>query len=259
METSDDQFLGGALTIRQPVRGYRAGIDAILLAAAAPIERGQGCRVLDVGAGAGTVGLAVARRIEDARVTLLEIDYVLAELATENARRNRLADRVTVIAADAAQGGALAQGASCIDGLSPGTFTHAVANPPYFTDGSGTPSPDPIKARSHQMAASDLDKWLRLIATTLVAGGWVTLVFRTDGLSSLLATIEPRFGGTELLPIHARAGDPATRCLVRARKGSRAPLTIRSGLVIHESPRADSHRFTPMVEAVLRHGAQLAW
>ena len=60
----------------QPQNGYRAGLDAVLLAAAAPAT--PGIRVLDVGAGVGVVGLAVARRIADAHVTLVERDPLLA-------------------------------------------------------------------------------------------------------------------------------------------------------------------------------------
>ena len=55
--TTEDAFLGGALRILQPKDGYRAGIDAVLLAAAAPLRQGRVEQVLDVGAGVGVVGL----------------------------------------------------------------------------------------------------------------------------------------------------------------------------------------------------------
>ena len=70
----DDAFLGGALRILQPQEGYRAGLDAVLLAAAAPVRASRKDRVLDVGAGVGVVGLAVAQRMHRAHVTLVERD-----------------------------------------------------------------------------------------------------------------------------------------------------------------------------------------
>ena len=58
--------------VLQPAAGYRAGLDAVLLAAAAPLQPGRVEQVLDVGAGVGVVGLAVARRAADAVVTMVE-------------------------------------------------------------------------------------------------------------------------------------------------------------------------------------------
>ncbi|HET6223567.1 MAG TPA: hypothetical protein VFE11_15445, partial [Dongiaceae bacterium] len=52
-DVTDDAFLGGALRILQPKEGYRAGIDAVFLAAAAPARTSRKERVLDVGAGVG--------------------------------------------------------------------------------------------------------------------------------------------------------------------------------------------------------------
>ena len=57
---TEDAWLGGALTLVQPKRGHRVGTDAALLVAAAG-DVGQG-RIVDVGAGVGAVGLALAKR-----------------------------------------------------------------------------------------------------------------------------------------------------------------------------------------------------
>src|SRR5262249_35406809 len=86
-DVTDDAFLGGGLRVLQPNAGYRAGIDALLLAAAAPLRVGRQERVLDVGAGVGVVGLAVARRVPLCEVTLVEREPFLAELAQRNIAR----------------------------------------------------------------------------------------------------------------------------------------------------------------------------
>ena len=64
---TDDAFLGGQLRLFQPAQGYRAGMDAVLLAAAVPAEAGQ--RVLDLGCGAGTAGLCLAKRVDAVALT----------------------------------------------------------------------------------------------------------------------------------------------------------------------------------------------
>ena len=78
-EFTEDAFLGGRLRLRQPKSGHRAGHDAMLLAAATPARSGD--RVVDLGAGVGAAGLAVAKRVAGIELVLVEIDEVLADLA----------------------------------------------------------------------------------------------------------------------------------------------------------------------------------
>ena len=97
---SEDAVLGGSLTLRQPLRGHRVGHDAILLAAAT--AAGAGEHAVDLGAGVGAAGLALARRVAGLAVTLVEIEPALAALARENAARNGFAERVRAVCLDVA-------------------------------------------------------------------------------------------------------------------------------------------------------------
>jgi tRNA1(Val) A37 N6-methylase TrmN6 len=78
-ELTEDGFLGGRLRLRQPKSGHRAGHDAMLLAAATAAKPGD--RVVDLGAGVGAAGLAVAKRVGALRLALVEIDERLVALA----------------------------------------------------------------------------------------------------------------------------------------------------------------------------------
>ena len=95
-----DAVLGGRLRLEQPRRGHRFGHDAILLAAACPARKGE--RAVDLGAGVGAAGLALAKRIDGLMVMLVEVDAQLAALAMENVRRNGLALRVSTALLDVA-------------------------------------------------------------------------------------------------------------------------------------------------------------
>src|SRR5437588_11142952 len=99
-DITEDAFLGGQLRLRQPKSGHRAGHDAMLLAAATPARSGD--RVVDLGAGVGAAGLAVAVRVGDAAVTLVDIDPTLVAIATENILRNRLDTRARAVLLDVA-------------------------------------------------------------------------------------------------------------------------------------------------------------
>ena len=128
----------------QPKRGHRVGTDAALLVAAAGDAR-QG-RIVDVGAGVGAVGLALAQRNPLASVDLVEVDPELARLAESNAARNGLEARTRVLRLDALnprerREAGLAESAGCV-----------VTNPPFFDAKAVRASPDKGKARAHVLA-----------------------------------------------------------------------------------------------------------
>lgn len=255
-DLTDDAFLGGVLQILQPKRGYRAGLDAVLAAAAIPCGHSdETLGILDAGAGAGVLGLCAAHRIPNAEVTLVEINPDLAALSRHNAVRNGLAERITVINADITRGGALFDPLRGLSGLKSGSFTHVVSNPPYGIDSDGTNSPETLKARAHAMPRESLDAWIRFMTAACANGGMLTLIHRTEALPDLLVALDTRFGALEILPIHARDGGPANRILVRGIKGSRAPLRLLPGRVLHTSGQS----YRPEIDAVLRQGAPLVF
>jgi tRNA1(Val) A37 N6-methylase TrmN6 len=257
---TDDAFLGDALAILQPAHGYRAGLDAVLLAAACGATGGQNARVLDVGAGVGVAGLCVARRVADAQVTLVEREPALAALARRNIDRNSFQDRARVVELDVAAGGAVvhrapAEPPSEKARVLPGAFTHVIANPPFFAHGHGTAPPVRLKAAAHQMAGGDLDAWFRFIATAASRDGLATMIHRADALGVLIDGLGRRFGALRVLPLYPRAGEAAHRVIVQGRKGSRAPLALLPGIALH----GPGHAFIERIDAVLRGGAALEW
>jgi tRNA1(Val) A37 N6-methylase TrmN6 len=244
---TEDAFLGGRLIIVQPREGSRAGLDAVFLAASCPATGGE--RVLDAGSGSGVVGLMAARRIEGARVTGVEIDAGLCALAAANAARNGLGGHAGFICAD------LTGRASELfaAGLAPESFDHALANPPFLSAGQARLPPEPRLRRAHGAAPGDLERWVRNMAALIKPGGTMTMIHRADALAQILRYCEGRFGALTLYPLFPRAGEAASRILVQGRKGSRAPLRLLPGMVLH----GEGGAFTDEAETVLRHGAAL--
>src|SRR5262249_32872203 len=99
-EVTGDAARGGRLRLKQPRRGHRVGHDAILLAAACPARAGE--RAVDLGAGVGAAGLALALRVEGVEVVLVEVDAGLARLAAQNAQLNGMSARVSSAVLDVA-------------------------------------------------------------------------------------------------------------------------------------------------------------
>lgn len=251
LAVTDDAFLGGQLQILQPQRGYRAGIDAVLLAAAIDAGQAAGSTLLDLGAGVGTIGLCAAWRISSLSVTLMEKQGELCELACENTRRNGLTGRVTCI--QAAIGANKSEIAAA--GLGDNSFDYVVANPPFMGSQQGTLSGEPLKAASHAMdEAQNLNDWGRFMARMAQQGGTALMIHKAEALSEVLACFAGRFGSVRVLPIYPRQGEPANRVIVRGIKGSRGSLVICPGLVLH----SDGNKFTPQIDRVLRLGDPLS-
>ncbi len=252
-ETTVDAFLGGKLLIEQPKSGYRAGIDAVFLAASLTPSH-AGATVLDMGAGVGTVGLCAASRCPGIQVTLLERAPELAALARANIARNanellcgHTPPRVAVVEA-ALDGSAAALTAA---GLGPDSIDHLLANPPYHDDRRGTSAPHALKAASHAMDATGLETWVRVMARLVKPGGAATMIHTAAALPAILAAFAGRFGAVRVLPLHPRAGEPASRIIVAGTKGSRAPLVLLPGFTLH----GDGNTFTRAAQSVLRDGA----
>ncbi len=248
MDTTEDAVLGGRLVLRQPRRGHRVGHDAILLAAAVPARAGD--RAVDLGAGVGAAGLALARRVEGLSITLVEIESTLAALAEANAARNGLGARVRAVCVDVT--GEVASLTAA--GLAAGMATHVFMNPPFNIAGH-SPSPDPFRRLAHVASGETLERWLAAAARLLAAAGTLTLIWRADGLERVLAALANAFGAVSVLPIYPKPDTPAIRILVRAIKGGRAPLAIVPGLTLADAAGAP----TPAAEAILRGGEAIVW
>ena len=244
--TSEDALLGGKLTLRQPLRGHRFGHDAVLLAAATPARKGE--HAIELGAGVGAAGLALARRVEGLAVTLIELDPNLAALAHENAARNALADRVRVVCLDVA-----APAAQFADaGLAPDSVDHVLMNPPFNTPHN--PSPDRARRLAHAASPGTLSRLIASAARLLRPQGVLTLIWRADGLADLLAALASGFGAIAVMPVYPKSGAGAIRVLVSAAKASNAPLSLLPGLVLADSDNKPSAQ----ADAILRHGTALA-
>jgi tRNA1(Val) A37 N6-methylase TrmN6 len=244
-ELSDDAALGGRLRLRQPLHGHRFGHDAILLAAAVPAAAGE--RAIEFGAGVGAAGLALARRVENLAVTLVEFDSELCALAADNAGRNGLADRVRAVCLDVTAPAA----AFVAAGLAAGAADHVLMNPPF--NAPHNPSPDRGRRVAHTGSPEMLEQWLLAAARLLRPSGMLTLIWRADGLADVLPVIATGHGAISVLPIHPKPDTGAIRVIVRAVKSGSGPPMLNPGFVLAEM----NGKPTAQAEAVLREGVAL--
>ncbi len=235
---TEDRLLDGRLVIRQPRRGFRVAIDSVMLAAAVPAAEGE--RILEPGAGIGGAALMLAARVPGCRVVGFDPQHALVSVAGENIRLNDMSDRVEIMVGDLA---------SPPSRLALGAFDHVMMNPPFHPAGGVRGPADASRAASHVEGEAGLADWIAFGVSMLRGMGTLTLVHRADRLAEVLAAFDGRAGGVVVYPLWPRGdGSPAKRILVRARRGTAAPLRLAPGLVLH---RADGG-FTPEADLVLR-------
>jgi tRNA1(Val) A37 N6-methylase TrmN6 len=241
---SEDRLLGERVVLRQPRDGYRAGMDAALLAAACDAKAGE--RVIEAGCGPGAALLAAAARRPDTLFTGLERDEAAMVLARENVDLNGFGDRVDLISGDVAEPFAKLK-------LKP--FDAALANPPFFDDEKALRGPAPAR-RAAWIADEGLAAWTGFLLKAVREGGTITVIHRADRLGDLLALFAEKAGSFRIRPIHPFADAPAKRVLVRAIKTGKAPLALLPALVLHER---GGGKHSGEAEAILRGEAALGW
>ncbi|HEY1224559.1 MAG TPA: methyltransferase [Brevundimonas sp.] len=242
VDVAENTVLGGRVRLVQPVRGYRAGMDAALLAATVEAKPGQ--RVIEAGCGAGGALLQIAARCDGAALTGLERDVDAAELARSNAALNGMSDRVEVVTGDVATG---------FRALGLPEFDWAVSNPPFFDDEGALRAPDAAK-RGAWIADDGLGAWASFLMKAVREGGRIVMIHRADRLADILSLLGGKCGSFAIRPIQPFADEPAKRVLVQAIRTGKAPLRLLPPLVLHDRSGA---KHTPEAEAILRGEAAL--
>lgn len=246
-----DAFHRGAFWLVQPrTGGHRAGMDAMMLAAAVPGNFTG--RLADLGAGAGGAGLAVLARCGRAQAVLVEREPGMAGYAARTLSHPSnvaIAPRASLLVADVS----LAGHARAAVGLGDNSFDFAILNPP-FNSGRDRQTPDELRKAAHVMEPDLFERWIRTAAAIVRPSGGLALIARPDSLAAVLAALEGRFGAAAIKPIHPRPDATAIRFVLRAVRASRRTMSLAPPLVLHES---GGNRFSAEADAINNGRASL--
>lgn len=235
-KTTTDRFLDCRLLIEQPTEGFRAGLDAVMLAAAVPAKPGE--RVLELGSGVGTAALCLAATVM-CSVTGVEIDRASVLLARKNALANGLAERARFV-----HGNATTSPREIRE-----EFAHVFSNPP-FHDSDGSASPNMDRRRAMQDWAG-LGAWITAGLRRTRSGGTFTMIIRADRLAVVLGRVLDN--QVTIFPLWPRKEKSPKRVIVRIRKERGVGFTLLPGLSLHSK----SGKYTREAEAVLRGRSRL--
>lgn len=242
MSYSIDDFLGGAVRLKQPIDGYRVSMDTLLLAASVPAQSGD--TILDAGTGSAGAALCLAHRVSGVQVTGIELQEEMAGYGASNVALNDMDDRVTIL-----QGDITALPAQ----FKAGSFDHVMTNPPYMPSGKANRSASQTKGLAHMEQSASLKEWVNFCVDMARHKGSITFVYRADRLDELFSRLYGRVGDLRLCPLWPHKDEAAKLILVQGRKGVSGGMVILPGLVLHNQEEG----YTVEAEAILRHGGEL--
>ena len=199
------------LKLLQNRKGYRYSVDALMLADFVDKSRVRHC--VDLGTGVGIVGLLIAERYPAARVTGIEIQKSMADLAERNTTMNGLDSRVRMLHGDIRNVCEII-GEDCADLV--------VSNPPFRKPCAGRLcSSEERRIARHEICLS-VDVLVTVAAGMLERGGSFCMIHLSERLSEILPTFS-RHGieAKRLRFIHAGMKQAARLFVVEGVKGAR--------------------------------------
>ena len=240
MDIIEAKFFGGQVTVFQPKDGYRAGTDAVLLAASLAGKSGE--QFLELGVGSGIVTLLASHHNPDCHFTGLERSSDMLALSRRNTKAHENIGIVEGSIRDLPKDWHL-------------KFDQVFTNPPYFDKRAAlrmSKAKEPSFVNQKSLTIKD---WIEAMLLMLKPRGVGTLIYRADGVEKVLATLGNKAGRIKILPIHAFAVDPAKRVMVQFRKGVKSETTLLPALVLHE--RGKQEKFTPIASKIISGEAQI--
>jgi tRNA1(Val) A37 N6-methylase TrmN6 len=236
-DESLDAILGGAISLVQPRRGYRFSIEPVLLGRFVRVRPRD--RVLDLGAGCGVLGIAVAAMYRPREVVAIELQPQLAELIARNAALNQISN-LRAIASDIR--------ARKIPGVAPASFDLVVANPPFHARSTGRESPDHGRRVARGETGASLTDFVAAARRYARNGARAAFVFNAARSAELISLMRShRLEPKRIRFVHPRAELPAAAVMIEARADGGVEVAIEPPLFLHG--RTD--RYTDEARALL--------
>ena len=238
-ERIDELVIGGLQIIQHPEE-FCFTLDAVLLAHFAAVT--AGVRAVDLGSGSGVVALLLAAR--GAKVTGVEINPRLADMAGRSVRLNRLEETVDIRCHDLRRVREI---------LPAGGFSLVAANPPYRAQGRGRLNPrQTMAAAKHELSATLAD-CIAAARYLVKYRGRFALVHLPERLTEILnvmsdAGLEPK----RLRLVHPYPDKKPKILLVEGVRGARPGLDVLPPLFVYSAPGVYSQEMMAYYQAASR-------
>jgi tRNA1Val (adenine37-N6)-methyltransferase len=222
-ERIDDlQYKG--LKLIQKTEGFCFGVDAVLLANFVDVKKND--TVIDLGTGTGIIPILLAGKRSAQKITGIEIQAEMAEMAKRSVSLNKLEDKVEILNEDLR---------NIVQQVGASTFNVVVSNPPYMNHGGGLLNLNNTKAISRHEIMCTLEDVIRVSSKLLVTGGQFAMVHRPERLVDIVCLmrlfgIEPKY----LRFVHPSPYKKANLLLIRGSRGGKPQLKMMDPLYVYD-------------------------
>ncbi len=222
-ETIDEMF-DGSLRVIQKKNGYRFSLDAVLLANFVPAFKD--CSILDIGTGSGIIPLILSRKTPAGKITGVEIQEDLAEMARRNAGINGLENKIVILREDFRK---------LKNYFSASSFDLIVSNPPFYQVNSGRINPHPQKATARHELMGSLSDLIKISHYLIKPSGRVIYIYPAARLADIIFNLRAKSLEPKILRmVHSRIDSPAKLALIESSKGGKSELKVHRPLFVYQ-------------------------
>ena len=222
-ERLDDLQCNGLYLIQDPDK-FCFGIDAVLLSNFVKVKKNG--HVVDLCTGSGIVPILLSAKTGAKKITGIEIQSDIADMARRSVSYNKLDEKIDIINDDISN--ALKYINNC-------SVDSVCVNPPYMKDTTAIKNPDlPMAIARHELL-TDLETVINIAGKLLKESGKFFMVHRPSRLSEIFASMrQNRIEPKRLRFIHPYIESKANLVLIEGAKGSGVWMDVELPLVVYK-------------------------
>lgn len=222
-ERLDDLQCDGLYLIQNPDK-FCFGIDAVLLSNFVKVKK-DGYAV-DLCTGSGIVPILLSAKTKAKKITGIEIQSDIADMASRSVSYNKLDEKIDIINDDISNALKYIKH-SCVDSV--------CVNPPYMKDMAAIKNPDlPLAIARHELL-TDLESVINIANKLLKENGRFFMIHRPSRLSEIFASMKQnRIEPKRIRFIHSYIDSKANLVLIEGLKGSGVWLDVEPPLAVYK-------------------------
>ncbi|MBO1869577.1 tRNA1(Val) (adenine(37)-N6)-methyltransferase [Lachnoanaerobaculum sp. Marseille-Q4761] len=222
-ERLDDLQCNNLFLIQNPSK-FCFGIDAVLLANF--VKAKNGGHIIDLCTGSGIVPVLLSAKTSAKRITGIEIQKDIADMANRSVLYNSLEEKIDIINDDIA---------NALKYIKPCSVDTISVNPPYMKDTTAIKNPDlPLAIARHELL-TDLETVVGISGKLLKENGKFFMIHKPSRLSEIFAVLKKnRIEPKRIRFVHPYINSKANLVLIEGIKGSGVWLDVEPPLAVYK-------------------------
>jgi len=239
MEISLDNFLDGKIKIYQPKNGYRAGIDAVLLASCVQVFKK--CKILDIGSGTGVISFFIASKYKNVEIVGIEKNFKYYSLSMRSLRLNKVKSKIKFFNKD-------------FKHISNMKSDIIVSNPPWFRQNSTYKSYNSL-LNDAKIESLKLDLWIEKVLINLNSTGEYYTIFPYRRIEEMIKILRNHFKSVKIYPVSSFKSKPPDKAIILAkRSGKESNFNEYNRIITHRKNKS----FMKNINNILKKGNSLS-